>query len=400
MKHTGVKVYKQFETKATSIDEANYTITFKVSDSSVDRDGEIVSQKDWQMKNYLANPVLLFGHDPSKPEYVIGQCVKMEYSPAEDCHFGTYKLDAGFNDTAKLIWNQLVSGTLRTVSLGFINHDYQVKDGVPVLEEVEPLETSIVPIPANAGALAKAAKAGKISEKDARFLVKSMREEAERIETQLKVNKPTEETPIMNEEDQKTLMKSIEALTKGQNAISERLDGFEELAKHKGAVADILNADRGWEVDDEKWYTMQVVAEMYYAFVEAYYYTATPVDAFSELLKELIGLLSQVADGTYKDGEGDGAVVKALKEVDTTHVKDALVALSGKKAEAVEEDGTPKDDVEDEDSKDDPAKGGKDDQPGAGEADEEVEIDDDTELTPELQAQIDAELDAAAADQQ
>ena len=45
-----------------------------------------------------------------------------------------------------------------------------------------------------------------------------------------------------------------------------------------------------------------------------------------------------------------------------------------------------------EDAKANPAKGGDNDQPGAGNADD---IDEDAELTPELQAQIDAELEAA-----
>ena len=52
--------------------------------------------------------------------------------------------------------------------------------------------------------------------------------------------------------------------------------------------------------------------------------------------------------------------------------------------------------AEEDANKDDPAKGGENDQPGAGTSDD---IDDDTELTPELQAQIDAELEAEDAQQ-
>jgi hypothetical protein len=380
----GEKVYKQFETKATSIDEANFTITFKVSDSRVDRDGEVVSQKDWQMDNYTANPTMLWGHDPSKPEYVIGQCIKMEYSPTEDCHYGTYKLDAGFNDTAKLVWNQLVSGTLRTVSLGFINHDYEIKDGIPHLTGIEPLETSVVAIPANAGALAKSLKAGKISEKDARYLMKTMREEAERIEKQLTVDKPNNKENQMDEATQKQLLESVAKLTTGQEAINKRLDQVSDLAKHKGAVADILNADRGWEVEDEKWYNVQEVAKVYSAFCEAYFYTATPVGDFKTLLNEFIELAQQVADGAEADG--DGAVAKALKTVDVEKAKAALTAMSTKSTAPADAE-----DNEEDANKVDPAKGGDNDQPGAGTSDS---IDDDTEVTPEIQAQLDAELDA------
>jgi HK97 family phage prohead protease len=300
---SNVVVYKQFETKATSIDEANYTITFKISDSKVDRQGEIVSQKDWQMKNYMANPVLLFGHDPSKPEYVIGQCVKMVYDESQDCHFGTYKLDAGFNPTALLVWNQLVAGTLRTVSLGFIAHDYEMQDDIPVLSGVEPLETSVVPIPANAGALAKSHKAGKLDDKDARFMVKTMREEADRLENQIEL-KPTNKEKSMTDEQ-------ANALIEGMSKLTEKVDA---LATENQTLRDELAADK-----------------------------------------------------------------KAQEEA-------AAQAEADKKAADEEAERKAKEEAE----KADPAKGGEDDQPGAGDA----EIDDDTELTPELQAQIDAELAA------
>lgn len=249
-------VYKQFKTKATSINEADFTITFKVSDSKVDRQGEIVSQKDWQMANYLANPVLLFGHDPSKPEYVIGRCINMEYNQAEDCHYGTYQLDAKFNSTALLIWNQLVAGTLRTVSLGFISHDYEMQDDVPVLSGIEPLETSVVPIPANAGALAKSYQAGQLDAKDARYLMKTMREEADRIDDQLRSSHLTNKEKSMTEEQAASLMEAVtklgETVAANQAAVEERLAALtpaaetdeEKAAREAKEASDKAEADK------------------------------------------------------------------------------------------------------------------------------------------------------------
>lgn len=230
-------IYKMFQTKATSIDEANFNITFKVSDSSVDRQGEIVSQKDWQMDNYMANPVLLFGHDPSKPSFVLGKCLQMEYNAAEDCHYGTYHLDADFNTDARLVWNQLVAGTIRTVSLGFISHNLEYDDDIAVLSGVEPLETSIVPIPANAGALAKAYKAGKLNEKDARYLIKTMQDETARIEAELEAAEPTTKEKSMSPEQAQAVIDGIAKLTEKVDILSTENQSLkEELAALKPAT--------------------------------------------------------------------------------------------------------------------------------------------------------------------
>ena len=78
------KVTKLFISKAQSIDEKAMTATFKISDAQTDRMGEIVDQKSWNFTNYMENPLLLWGHDPSQPEYVLGQTLELAYDEKTD----------------------------------------------------------------------------------------------------------------------------------------------------------------------------------------------------------------------------------------------------------------------------------------------------------------------------
>jgi outer membrane biosynthesis protein TonB len=179
---------------------------------------------------------------------------------------------------------------------------------------------------------------------------------------------------------------------------------------------------------------------MFSAFCEAYYYSATPVGAFKELLAEFIELLGKVLDGSYSDADDGGAVAKSLKTIDKARVKDMAKSLVRKKAEEADpeaptpkpvepkpedkpadpkpaddpknpadnpedkpedkpnddkkpvedEEKKPGDDPDKEEPKDDLAKGGSNDQPGAQNDDE---LDLEAELTADTQAQIDSALE-------
>ena len=116
------------------------------------------------------------------------------------------------------------------------------------LQNNELLEISVVAIPANPRAVALAYKAGDISKKDATWLMKSMREEADFIEKQLEATKSnmTEKTP-MDEPTAKQLSAVLDAMTNivsAQATTNKRLDDVttvlaetRSLIKEKGAVA-------------------------------------------------------------------------------------------------------------------------------------------------------------------
>lgn len=301
------KQLKLYTTKIKSIDTEKKSIRFRISDDSVDRYGEIVDQKSWDLKNFLKNPIGLWNHKSwdVQPEDVLGQW--SDIKTEDDGTYGTLNFDTDINPKAETVFNQYVKGTLRCVSVGFIPHTLEFLEDTPVLKDNELLEVSCVPIPANANAVALALKDGSLPIKDAQWMLRSMREGAEKLEEQLKKNAPA---------------------------------------------------------DGEETKVEEVKAE---------------IKALTELMTNL--------------GENVTQLATAVETVttDLSEVKSAVAEL--KPAEAIDPvtDPDPNDNPDDPSTDPtDPAKGGETDQPGAA-ADE---IDEDADLTPELQAQIDAEFEA------
>lgn len=397
------KITKLFVTKAQSVDDTNKTVRFMISDNKVDRMNEIVDQGTWDFKNYLANPILLWNHsDEPQPEDVLGTTVALETDEKEGATYATVKLDEDINTKAGLVWQQLLRGTLRCVSVGFINKS-EGRDGTtPVLKDNELLEISIVPIPANPRAIALAYKEGSINRKDARWLMDSMTKELGYLEKEMQ-HETNDKEKVMDEKltnQLGTMMEAITTVAKHQNTTDERIEKLLTALSQKGAVSDVLNADHSWAMDDAKCDLIEPVAAMYYAFCEAFFYSATPLDSFSDLLKEFVGLVGMVVDGSYT-ADGTGTVAKAAAGIDGERVKSLIqAALDIEPAdtppatdEAGEEVVPAKTDEEEPEVP--PAKGGDKDQPGAEEPDEDLDLE--GELTPEAQERVDAELEEADA---
>lgn len=144
------------------VDEAARTIRFIFSDGSLDRVGDTIDPRGWQLSSYLRNPVVLWAHDSLAPP--IGRasnilvegdrlCGDVEFAPPELYGF------------ADLIFRLVKGNYIRAGSVGFLPLEYSWssdKDrefGID-FETQELLEYSIVPVPANANALAEARAKG------------------------------------------------------------------------------------------------------------------------------------------------------------------------------------------------------------------------------------------------
>lgn len=224
------RINRLFDINIKSVDEDKRQVTFCFSDNSKDRYGEIVDQASWDVKSYKANPIILWGHDSSNPENVIGQGVDLQLDQAGKSFITAQFDDAETNPKADLIFRQLVKKTLRCVSAGFIPHSLEWDEDTPILKDNELLEVSVVAIPANRNAVALSLKSGEIRRKDAEFLLKSMREGAEAIEAELK-NAPddTDDTTVKElAEQMKTLATSLGNLADEVRAIKEAVTAKQE----------------------------------------------------------------------------------------------------------------------------------------------------------------------------
>ena len=243
------KVTKLFNIHIKSIDETNRKVTFCFSDDSVDRMGEKVDQSSWDISSYKNNPIILWGHDPSQPENVIGQGVDLELDVAGKSYITAQFDDAATNPKADTIFRQLVKRTLRCVSAGFISHTIDTEEDVPVLKDNELLEVSVVAIPANRNAIALAYKSGELSRKDASWMLKSMREEADLLEKQLAADKPE-----LKEKDMDALQKELAEVKDLIGKMADNVNALtDELTTVKSTVEQLATAKADEKpADDEK----------------------------------------------------------------------------------------------------------------------------------------------------
>lgn len=132
-----------------SIDEKNRTVTFVVSDGNVDRHGESLNPNGWMVKNYMNNPVVLFGH--KYDELPIGKTIKFWVENANEV---LATIEMATHEYAEKVWTLIKGGFLKATSVGFIPKELDEK-GEFTWSQMELLEISVVPIPANPRALAK-----------------------------------------------------------------------------------------------------------------------------------------------------------------------------------------------------------------------------------------------------
>lgn len=182
-------IRKTYEIQRKTIDEEAGIYEAMISTEKLDRQGDIVVADGGDVKNYLRNPVVLFGHRYDDPERVVGRSLEIETISKKGIRsrfeFAPWGTSIGADVTRRL-WG---SGFLNATSIGF-NPNW--KEAIPIdangeeipedqrgdamdtffrsgglkFKEWELLEFSLVPVPANQDALRLAVR-GAIERLDA-----------------------------------------------------------------------------------------------------------------------------------------------------------------------------------------------------------------------------------------
>ena len=150
-------------------DEEGRRLTFIASDGTRDAAGTVLNQKGWDLDRFNKNGIIGYQHKvygswdgTDNPDNVIGKgrayvkddklMVDVEFEPAE------------INSLAEKIYQKLLFGSLKAVSVGFMSKGGQWGEGEEALTGKNPtyyykgqelLEVSVVNIPANPNALKK-----------------------------------------------------------------------------------------------------------------------------------------------------------------------------------------------------------------------------------------------------
>jgi HK97 family phage prohead protease len=141
-------IYKTLSTDVQPVGDRR--IRFLISTGSVDRDGDVLDPKGWDLTHYKKSPVVLWAHDysqmPIAKAVSIGQTAKGLEATAEFPRPGIYP----FADT---VYDMLKGGFLNATSVGFKPIESESIKGGRKYTKTELLEFSIVPVPANPEAL-------------------------------------------------------------------------------------------------------------------------------------------------------------------------------------------------------------------------------------------------------
>lgn len=130
-----------------------FSVKFNLSDSSIDRDQERVLTDGWDLKNYLANPIVLWAHDSSRP--AIG---KMSDLLVKDRLSGIVTfVDKAIDHFGWSIGQKVDQGFINAGSVGFLPKEWKFiedpKDEAWLeIQKQELYEFSICNVPANANA--------------------------------------------------------------------------------------------------------------------------------------------------------------------------------------------------------------------------------------------------------
>ena len=235
--------------------KASYDAKTKIAVAStdvVDRHGEKISQEGWDLKNFKANPVMLWAHDHS--EIAVGNARNIHIERAG----GTPRLvfTPDFHDktpTAKALKSLFEEGWLNSFSVGFMPKDFDGKSSTYLKQEL--LEISAVNVPANP---------------DARMMSYKS---------------------LMKKGFEETVAKEVTGIEADEADEKEVRSSFVEIMK--GALADEIEAD---QMMKHKYEMTSKLHEVYWAFCDVYYDEETPVEDFSKLLAEFVVEINKLMD--------------------------------------------------------------------------------------------------------
>lgn len=239
-------------------------LEFVISDGSLDRHGTRINPNGWNLDNFKRNPIALFVHDSDFP---IG---KWENVRAESGKLiGTLKLAAkGTSARIDELISLVEQGILRAVSVGFRVLEFGVAGKSQFdFEKQELLEVSLVSVPSNTNALAKA-RAMHISEPTIRLAFGEHAERGQRdgdeagehADTTTAVEKRARpaDSPRPKEKSVKTLSQRI---VDAQNDLTAKRDRLVELTGADTPDLDAIEELNGQIEDAERAITVLKASE-------------------------------------------------------------------------------------------------------------------------------------------
>lgn len=191
-------IYRTIHPEVRVIDAAKGIVDYIASDETIDCYDEIIMAQGWRFSMFGKNSPFVDSHDTSTIEKLVGRVLDFYVSGHQLVERVQWAIDAPDNKLAQLGWQMTEGGYLKAVSVGFIPTRYVSRGdpewlktlqslGLPpdttarrIYLEQEQLELSSCIIGANPNALARAYKAGAITDDLLNFSDRLAQENASR----------------------------------------------------------------------------------------------------------------------------------------------------------------------------------------------------------------------------
>jgi HK97 family phage prohead protease len=203
----------ELQIKAQITEKAEDSFTAVASSEVEDRQGEVVAQDGWDLKNFKKNPILLYMHDHTKP---LGKATRVWLDKTGAKPILKFKgVISTATDYGKAAKQLMEEGILNSFSVGFRALEL---DG-NTITKAELFEISLVSVPANPEARLLAAKSLEKAGFDQSVIKDVVGEEEDKDEIITELRKQLEDTNKI----------ATEALKKADDAVK----GLQHLAPHR-----------------------------------------------------------------------------------------------------------------------------------------------------------------------
>ena len=147
---------KSIDGELENVEVDSGPVWFRVTDSGIDREGDIILSAGMDIETYSAHGSLIWGHDASVPERVIGKPV--EVVRGDSSIDVAFEFASDINPVAAMVEKYVKQGFVKGVSVGIYVREYTEANDrggfMPVnIIRSELIEISITPIPANPRAM-------------------------------------------------------------------------------------------------------------------------------------------------------------------------------------------------------------------------------------------------------
>lgn len=161
MHECGTIVRKQYPAEARTVGTEERAVQLTISTDAPDRDHDTLNASGWHLDNYRSNPVVLWAHDYR--ELPIAKALRVWVGDGQ-LHAIAHFVEPEISALGETVFQMLRRGYLNAASVGFAPIKWVRNEdtgGVDYIEQ-ELLEFSIVPVPANPGALVARSKVARI----------------------------------------------------------------------------------------------------------------------------------------------------------------------------------------------------------------------------------------------